>query len=298
MKMFRMGWLFWILTAIPCLAQPSDLLSEDYTLDTQDILTVVVMRHVELNSEYEVPPSGLVTFHGAGEIQVRGLTLKEVEQQIEERMRTRYKDPDVSVSLKAARPRWVFVIGEVKLPGRYAMQAGWRVAEVVAVAGGYTENAALTRAFISRKQEVMPVDLYRLLIQGDITLNAPVQPDDLIVVPTNLQRFAVMGQVNEPGFYPLPSGKPFYLADAIATGGGPNRKAVTSKVHVFRMQNDEITRMEVPYIKFLKQGDLTGNPLIRDGDVIVLAEAKRFEISEIFSAVQTLVLLRGIGWLR
>jgi polysaccharide export outer membrane protein len=280
-----------MLLAIPGLTQ-------DYILDTEDVLSVVIMRHPELNSEYEVPPSGLVTFHGAGEIQVRGLTLKQVELQIEKQMESRYKDPDVSVSLKSARPRWVFVTGEVKLPGRYAMQAGWRVAEAIAVAGGYTENAALTHAFISRKQEVIPVDLYRMLIQGDITLNVAVQPDDLIVVPTNLQRFAVMGQVNEPGFFPVPNGKPFYLADAIAVGGGPTKKAVTSKVYVLRIQNNEIEKMEVPYIKFLKQGDLTGNPLIRDGDVIVLSEAKRFEISEIFSAVQTLVLLRGIGWLK
>jgi len=298
MKRLQTIWLLALTAIVPCFAQNEARNAQDYTLDTQDVLSVVVMRHIELNSEYEVPPSGWVTFHGAGEIQVRGLTLKEVEQQIEERMRVRYKDPDVSVSLKTARPRWVFVTGEVRLPGRYAMQAGWRVAEAVAVAGGYTEDAALTRAFISRKQEVIPVDLYRLLIQGDISLNTSVQPDDLIVIPTNLQRFAVMGQVNKPGFFPLPNGKPFYLADAVAMGGGPTKKAITSKVYLFRMQEDEIGKMEVPYIRFLKHGDLTGNPLIRDGDVIVLSEAKRFEISEIFSAVQTLVLLRGIGWLK
>ncbi len=353
---------------------------DDYTLDTGDVLTVVVLRHPEFSAEYTVPPSGRVVFHGAGELEVRGLTLAEVSARLRERLLSRLRNPEVSVSLKQARPLLVFVEGQVGKPGAYPIQPGWRVFEAiaaaeglkilperaqailvrgeqvipidlvalyhrgderanlplqpgdkisvqqkitirvsvagevktpgtydielgsgvlhaVATAGGTTELASLQRAYIDRKGSVIPVNLLRLLVQGEIQGDVPLQDGDVLIIPTNLARIAVVGQVTRPGYHHLPEGKPMLLSDAIAIAGGPTPRAITSRIYILRFEQDELRRIEVPYLRFLRRGDMTANPPIREGDVVFVPETRRIELGQLLSFVSILNLIDRLGWL-
>lgn len=353
---------------------------DDYTLDTGDVLTVVVLRHPEFSAEYTVPPSGRVVFHGAGELEVRGLTLSEVSARLRERLLSRLRNPEVSVSLKQARPLLVFVEGQVGKPGAYPIQPSWRVFEAiaaaeglkilperaqailvrgeqvvpidlvalyhrgdeqanlplqpgdkisvqqkltirvsvagevkmpgtydiefgsgvlhaVATAGGTTELASLHRAYIDRKGTVIPVNLLRLLVQGELQGDIRLQDGDVLIVPTNLSRVAVVGQVTRPGYHPLPEGKPMFLSDAIAIAGGPTSRAITSRIYILRFEQNELRRIEVPYIRFLRRGDMTANPPILEGDVVFVPETRRFELGQILSFVSILNIIDRLGWL-
>ncbi|GIV09404.1 MAG: hypothetical protein KatS3mg019_1495 [Fimbriimonadales bacterium] len=368
----------WLGAAI-CLGQPF----EDYTLDTGDVLTVVVLRHEQFSGEFTVPPSGRVVFPGVGELSVRGLTLNQLSEILRERLSQRLRHPEVFVSLKEARPLLVFVEGQVNRPGAYPIRPGWRVAEAiaaaeglkilpertvatlirgeqtlpidlpallhrgdqrtnyplqpgdllsiqqkpairvaivgevkkpgnydldagtralqaVAVAEGVTEFAALKRAFIDRQGEIIPFNLYRATVQGDTSesANPVLQEGDVIVVPQNLQRFAIVGQVNRAGYYPIPEGRAFLLSDAIAEAGGMTPRAVTSTVTILRMEGDTLQRLRVPYQQFLKRGNPQANPPIQDGDVIYLAEANRIDLGQILSAVTILNVADRLGWVR
>lgn len=370
--------LLWILGLL--LAGSAQSAPDDYTLDTGDVLTVVVLRHPEFSAEYTVPPSGRVVFHGAGELEVRGLTLAEVSARLRERLLSRLRNPEVSVSLKQARPLLVFVEGQVGKPGAYPIQPDWRVFEAiaaaeglkilperaqailvrgeqvipidlvalyhrgeeranlplqpgdkisvqqkitirvsvvgevknpgtydielgsgvlhaVATAGGTTELASLQRAYIDRKGSVIPVNLLRLLVQGELQEGVPLQDGDVLIIPTNLARIAVVGQVTRPGYYPLPEGKPVLLSDAIAIAGGPTSRAITSRIYILRFEQDELRRIEVPYIRFLRRGDITANPPIREGDVVFVPETRRLELGQLLSFVSILNLIDRLGWL-
>ena len=373
---------FWSLLimvfAASLLAQPAD-----YTLDTGDVIAVVVLRHGQFSGEYTVPPDGNVVFPGVGSLQVRGLTLQGLSDTLRERLRARLRNPEVFVSLKQARPQLVFVEGQLNRPGAYPIQPGWRVADAVAAAEGLkilpertvatlirgeqtmpvdlpailhrgdqrtnyplqpgdllsvqqkpairvailgevkrpgnydldadvraiqaiaqaegvTEFAALKRAFIDRRGEIIPFDLYRASVQGDTSEsnNPLLQDGDVIVVPQNLQRYAVVGQVTRPGYYPIPEGKPFLLSDAIAQAGGMTPRAITSTVTILRMEGDSLKRLRVPYQQFLKRGKLEANPPIQEGDVIYLAEVNRLELGQILTAVSILNLAERLGWVR
>ncbi|GBC92555.1 hypothetical protein HRbin15_01025 [bacterium HR15] len=354
----------------------------DYTLDTGDVLSVVVVRHPEFSGEYTVPPDGRVLFHGAGEMVVRGLTVQQVEAQLREALRQRLREPIVSVSLKQARPMLVFVDGQVGKPGAYPIQPGWRVFEAIAAAEGlkilperavafllrgnetipldlvalyhrgdpnanlplqpgdkisvqqrltirvyvsgqvnmpgfydleagsgvvqavaaaqgyHPENASLSRAFIDRKGTIIPVNLYAAIVEGRAEHNIPLQDGDLLIVPSNLRRFAIVGQVARPGYYLIPEGKPMLLSDAVALAGGTTPRALTSRVYLLRLENGELKRLEIPYQRFLKKGDPTANPPIREGDVVYFAETKRLDYSQVTSALSTLAVLWGSGLLR
>lgn len=368
------GMLFAFLVAT-LVAQPAD-----YTLDTGDVISVVVLRHEQFSGEYTVPPDGHVVFPGVGSLQVRGQTLQGLANMLRERLSTRLRNPEVFVSLRQARPQLVFVEGQVKEPGAYPIRPEWRVAEAVtsagglrtlperaigtlirgdqkypinladifhrgdnrtnyplqpgdlisiqaketlrvavigevqttglldvphdarladaiALAGGLTGGAALRRAYIDRKGEIIPLDLYRTFVLGDLqgVHNPPLQEGDVIVVPKNLRRYAIVGQVNQPGYYGIREGQPFLLSDAIALAGGVNNRAITSRITILRIEDGAVRRIAVPYQRFLKKGDLAANPVIQDGDVIYVAEATKLDLGTIFSAVSLLNLLNQLG---
>jgi polysaccharide export outer membrane protein len=194
----------------------------------------------------------------------------------------------------------VAILGEVKRPGNYDLDADSRVMHAIAQAEGVTEFAALKRAFIDRQGTIIPFDLYRASVQGDTTEsnNPPLQDGDVIVVPQNLQRYAIVGQVARPGYYPIPEGKPFLLSDAIAQAGGMTPRAITSTVTILRLEGDALNRLRVPYQQFLKRGKLEANPPIREGDVIYLAEVNRLELGQILTTVSILNIADRLGWVR
>jgi polysaccharide export outer membrane protein len=366
------------LLAATLVAQPAD-----YTLDTGDVIAVVVLRHGQFSGEYTVPPDGNVVFPGVGNLQVRGQTLQGLADTLRERLSQRLRNPEVFVSLKQARPQLVFVEGQLNRPGAYPIQPGWRVADAIAAAEGLkilpertvatlirgeqtmpidlpailhrgdqrtnyllqpgdllsvqqkpavrvailgevkrpgnydldadsrvmqaiaqaegvTEFAALKRAFIDRQGTIIPFDLYQSSVQGDTreSNNPPLQDGDVIVVPQNLQRYAIVGQVARPGYYPIPEGKPFLLSDAIAQAGGMTPRAITSTVTILRLEGDALNRLRVPYQQFLKRGKLEANPPIREGDVIYLAEVNRLDLGQILTAVSILNIADRLGWVR
>jgi protein involved in polysaccharide export with SLBB domain len=366
------------LLAATLVAQPAD-----YTLDTGDVIAVVVLRHGQFSGEYTVPPDGHVVFPGVGSLQVRGQTLQGLADTLRERLSQRLRNPEVFVSLKQARPQLVFVegqlnrpdahpiqpgwrvadaiaaaeglkilpertvatlirgeqtmpidlpailhrgdqrtnyllqpgdllsvqqkpavrvaiLGEVKRPGNYDLDADSRVMQAIAQAEGVTEFAALKRAFIDRQGTIIPFDLYQSSVQGDTreSNNPPLQDGDVIVVPQNLQRYAIVGQVARPGYYPIPEGKPFLLSDAIAQAGGMTPRAITSTVTILRLEGDALNRLRVPYQQFLKRGKLEANPPIREGDVIYLAEVNRLDLGQILTAVSILNIADRLGWVR
>ncbi|MCS7300496.1 MAG: polysaccharide biosynthesis/export family protein, partial [Fimbriimonadales bacterium] len=70
----RLLWTLLLLCTLgTCFTQ-----SDDYTLDTGDVLKVTVLRHEQFSGEFAVPPSGRVVFPGVGEVPVRGLTLNQL----------------------------------------------------------------------------------------------------------------------------------------------------------------------------------------------------------------------------
>jgi polysaccharide export outer membrane protein len=165
------------LIATTLVAQPAD-----YTLDTGDVITVVVLRHEQFGGEYTVPPDGHVVFPGVGSLQVRGLTLQRLADTLRERLSQRLRNPEVFISLKQARPQLVFVEGQLNRPGAYPIQPGWRVADAVAAAEGLKILPERTVATLIRGEQTVPIDLPAILHRGDQRTNHTLQPGDLLSV--------------------------------------------------------------------------------------------------------------------
>ena len=119
-------------------AAPDEL--PPYSLRPGDRIAVTVHDHPELSGEMDLDAGGLVRLPLAGTVSLAGLTVRTAETRIAARLDGVWvRGASVTVALVAHAP--VFVLGEVRQPGRFPYRPGMTVLEAVALAGGYTYRA-------------------------------------------------------------------------------------------------------------------------------------------------------------
>ena len=139
-----------------------------------DKLKVIVFGEEDASGEYEVDATGAISARLLGRVQVKGMTVSEVEQALIEQYRARgyFRNPRISIELVNLRP--FFILGEVEKRGSYPYMNGLTVAQAVAIAGGYTYRASRGRITIQRAGAPK---------EEPVTEDAPVYPGDVIRVP-------------------------------------------------------------------------------------------------------------------
>lgn len=146
-----------------------------YTLGSGDKVRVTVFGHEDLSGEFEVDGSGNVSLPLIRNIKAEGLTVRQLEQTIAERLSPDYLlNPSVSVEVLNYRPFYIY--GEVTKPGSYPFVSGMTVVNAVAMAGGFTYRARTSSVRIVRAN-----DPQRKQITAD--KDTPVMPGDVIEVP-------------------------------------------------------------------------------------------------------------------
>lgn len=183
--------------------------ADELRIGAGDQVAIRVYRNDDLGTTTIVPSSGQVHLPLAGAVEVAGLTVEGANQAIGERLLRyvvkpsvstsilksasglpgRITDPHVSVEVMVFGGHKILVLGEVERPGVYVDEGGSRLLEMVARAGGPTEDAKLrTVALIRPATETSParralVNLDRALKSGDLEQNPPVQRGDVIFIP-------------------------------------------------------------------------------------------------------------------
>ncbi|MBS0522066.1 MAG: polysaccharide export protein [Proteobacteria bacterium] len=151
----------------------SALAQGNYRLGTGDKLKVTVFGEEDASGEYEIDASGAISARLIGRVQIKGMTVAEVEQLLIDQYKGRgfFRNPRISIELTNLRP--FFILGEVEKRGSYPYVNGLTVAQAVAIAGGYTYRASRTRITIQRvgaskeepageDTEVRPGDIVRV----------------------------------------------------------------------------------------------------------------------------------------
>ena len=106
-----------------------------------------------------------------GEIAAGGLTTRQLEDEIERRLKAGgfLISPQVGVQLVTHRS--IYILGEVGAPGSYEYRNGITALTAVALAGGYTARADRSSATIDRGD-------CRFATQADAFVN----PGDIIII--------------------------------------------------------------------------------------------------------------------
>lgn len=163
--------IFLLLASSASFGQSSSQLSS-YRLGSGDLITIRVLGEDDLRREkVRLSDAGTLSFPVLGEIQVKGMTVGALEQEITKGLKGRYLlDPQVTVTIEEYRN--FYVTGEVEKPGGYPFSPGLTARKAISIAGGFKERAAREKVNIIHdddpSQTPKRVDLDAQVLPGDI----------------------------------------------------------------------------------------------------------------------------------
>lgn len=126
------------------------LSSMSYTLGAGDVVRVNVFGDTQLSGEFTVDASGHFSMPLIQDIAAAGYTAIELEKIITDKLQPEYMN-DPKVSVQVIEYRSVYILGEVRLPGKYPYVPNMTLLQAIAVAGGHTYRADENGADISRQ---------------------------------------------------------------------------------------------------------------------------------------------------
>lgn len=145
-----------------------------YILGPGDALRVLVYGQDELSGQFTIDPSGRISMPLIKDIQASGMTVRELEDNITTQLKPKYlKDPKVSIEVLEYRS--VYILGEVRTPGKYPFVPNMTVLQAVAVAGGHTYRANEDTAQVTRLEK-------DVLKTFDLKTSDMVEPGDTVVI--------------------------------------------------------------------------------------------------------------------
>ena len=117
-----------------------------------DVLSVQVVGQPNLSGQQPVGADGTISLMDVGGVTVAGLTAQQAQELIQKKLSAIFQSPRVSVVLMT-RYIEVTILGEVRSPGKFLVQAGDGVANAIAMAGGITEFGNESGIYLVRATE-------------------------------------------------------------------------------------------------------------------------------------------------
>jgi polysaccharide biosynthesis/export protein len=161
---------------------------QDYQIAAGDTLQVSVWKEPDVSVPSEiVRPDGKISVPLIKDIEVAGLTPKDVEKRITDQLTKFYTDANVTVVVTAMAPKKIYVTGGAKKEGPVPFTYGMRVMQAISEAGGLTDYAKRKKIYILHSENGRE---YRLDFNYDEVLrgvrmeqNVALSPNDTVVIP-------------------------------------------------------------------------------------------------------------------
>jgi polysaccharide biosynthesis/export protein len=235
---------------------PSPTRSADYVVGSQDVLKVTVFDEPQLSGTFRVDTDGTFTYPFIGRIKAAGETLRRVEGSLSKLLADGYvRNPQVTIDVEQYRSRSIFVVGEVRLPGKYALTGQMTLIEALAQAGSTTGTAGsdvlilrpaekTDNALAPDAADVANVTRVSLadLQAGRLQENVSLREGDTIFIP-KAERFFVTGHVKSPGAYTHERG--MTVLQAVSLAGGLSERGSNRGIKVIRVVKGQKTEVTV-----------------------------------------------------
>lgn len=183
------GLLLTVATATALAASPNSTAPDaSYTVKPGDMLQIAVWKEPELQGPVLVQPDGKFSFPLVGQVDARGKTPAQLQQEIGTRLAHYITDPVVTVSLSQINGNKVYVLGQVAHPGAFVVNPRVDVMQAISMAGGTTPFAALGNIKILRRgedgsQTAIPFNYNDVAHGNDLSQDIILRAGDVVVVP-------------------------------------------------------------------------------------------------------------------
>jgi polysaccharide biosynthesis/export protein len=158
-----------------------------YAVKPGDVLKISVWKEPDLTGQVVVRPDGGFSFPLVGEVDARGKSVAQLQQIVGTKLKGFISDPVVTVAVDEIKGNKVYVIGQVKNPGEFAVTRAVDVMQALSMAGGTTPFAVLDEIRILRRSSAGQIALrfnYSDVAKGrDLQQNIELEAGDVVVVP-------------------------------------------------------------------------------------------------------------------
>lgn len=280
----------------------------DYRIGAEDLLEISVYGAPDLDRTVRVPADGRISVPLAGDLQAKGLTTRELETKVENRLRTNYMtNPHVNVFLREVQSHPISVFGAVEKPGVFQVRGAKSLIEVLSMAqgladdagdsvivmrhGGFTSpvadgtpdpepTAATDPPRESAKQGPFPESAGADSDTGSVEVNLK----DLLgsgdarynvtVYPGDVVKVPlagivyVVGEVKKPGGFALKANENISVLQALALAEGLTHTAAQKHARIIRTDKATGKRSEIPINLGKILADKAPDPLLLPKDIV------------------------------
>ena len=173
--------------------------SVEYFISVGDSMEIFVWQNADLTRTVTVGPDRKISYPLIGRIEVVGMTIEQLEQEVTKRLSEYIKYPQVSIMMKEFSGDKIIILGEVSYPGIYTYVGRINLIEALAKAGDFTEQARedsiiIVRGDLKTEVQARRVNLAsvlkgKIVEDNDLSLMA----NDIIYVPksfiANINKF-------------------------------------------------------------------------------------------------------------
>jgi polysaccharide export outer membrane protein len=256
-----------VLTLAPFLSHGAE-----YVIGEGDVLLISVWGEKDLSLSVKVRPDGKITMPAVGEVTASSTTARNLQNTLTNKLRGIVKNPVVTVIVMEITNNKVYIFGGGVKAGVYSLVQRTTLLQLLCQIED-ARKADLKRAYVLRDGARIKVDFSRLFIQGDTTEDIVIEPNDVIFMPTNMDKNVyVVGAVNLPKFIEYRDG--LTVMEAILEAGGFTKFANPNDTIIYRKDESkkEIT-IPVKMKRLINDGDLKQNEKLKPGDYIVVKES-------------------------
>ena len=271
-------------------------LISEYRVGTGDVLEVNVWGEEDLSGEYLVRPNRTISFPLLGDVEIRGLTVREISDKIEDLLEKDYLvEAKVKTSVAEYHSQKVYVFGFIKKPGRYELRDDPSLLSLLLRTGGADSSTGRELKIIRRDPgsdlsdegvtpekndfSVLSVDIWRLLYQGDLSQNVQLKDGDILLVSggsttstvVGAQICYILGEVQRPGIFEM-TGQ-FSVLDAVLKAGGFTEFAAPNRTKVIRGEGPNQKIFQIRAGELIANGDMSKNFNLEPGDILLVPES-------------------------
>jgi polysaccharide export outer membrane protein len=310
------GGLFMAVLAAFCAAaqQPpktAALPDSGYVLGPDDEIVVHATEYPEISDKPTlIGTNGNITLPLVGRVKAVGLTVEQLETELNARLKEYVKDPQISVTVVEFRSQPVSVFGAVNKPGVIQLRGRKTLYEVLSMAGGPRDETAGSSLTVTRRREngeiplpgatidptgqfsTAELNVAEILEGKSPAANIEIKPNDVISVSEASSNMVyVVGDVEHGGAFTLGGRQKLSVLRALAMAGGLGRTAKPQHARIIRSVPGEPQPQEIAVnLKQIFDGKAEDIALLpQDVLVVPTSSRKTFASYTVPSAVSAAV---------
>ena len=175
-----------------------------YIVGPGDTVQIQLFGKEDADYSLVVTREGNLQIPGIGPVSVSGLTFQDMKEVLKAHIEEQMIGERINVTMGPLRSIRVFILGDANRPGSYTVSALSTMTNALFVSGGVNPIGSLRNIQLKRHGKVVSrLDLYDLLLRGDTSGDARLQPGDVIFIPPVGPSVGVIGEVRRPATYEL-----------------------------------------------------------------------------------------------